>query len=112
MESAMLPAVHSFKSSDSPQTQEIATVLLEGRRFRAEHIASYGAVSLPDFWYDQTLPEWVALLSGTATLEFENGTLDLQTGDYLIIPANLKHRVSAASADATWFALHFETENS
>ena len=104
----MLPETHNLRSGANPSSDEVVTLLLQGARFTAEHIASYGAVSPADFWYDQELPEWVMLLTGTASLGFESGTLDLQAGDYLIIPAHMKHRVTATSTDATWLALHFQ----
>ena len=40
---------------------------------RIERIVSEGHVSPEGFWYDQDEPEWVALIRGTAELEFENG---------------------------------------
>ena len=108
----MLPVIHSLHDPTRSQNEEAITPLLQGLRFRAEHITSFGHASPPDFWYDQDLPEWVALLQGTATIQFEEGSLDLKAGDYLIIPAHLKHRVPATSPDASWLALHFEPENS
>ena len=106
----MLPEVHSLDSSGDPFQGETVVQLMQGRRFRAESIISRGEASPPGFWYDQDLPEWVALLKGTAVLEFEDGKLPLQAGDWLIIPVHLKHRVAATSADATWLALHYEAD--
>ena len=104
----MLPEVHSLDPAGDPRQGESIVELLHGLRFRAESIVSRGEASPPGFWYDQDLPEWVALLKGTASLEFEDGTLPLKGGDWLTIPAHLKHRVAATSADATWLALHYE----
>ncbi|HVU23305.1 MAG TPA: AraC family ligand binding domain-containing protein [Opitutus sp.] len=104
----MLPAVHSLRPQAGSRADEVVSPLAEGRAFRLEHIASHAAASPPGFWYDQDRPEWVALLHGTASLEFAEGTLHLQPGDCLLIPAHLKHRVSATSPDAAWLALHFE----
>jgi len=108
----MLPTIHSLHVSAGTRNEEMIAPILQGMRFRVEHIASFGHPSPPDFWYDQDLPEWVALLQGTASIEFEEGTLDLKAGDYLIIPQHLKHRVPATSADASWLAIHFEPEES
>jgi cupin 2 domain-containing protein len=82
--------------------------LLSGSQFQLESIVSRGQSSPPGFWYDQERDEWVALMSGTAELEFEDGTaLQLSAGDSLIIEAHCKHRVSSASPGAVWLALHY-----
>lgn len=110
----MPPKVYSLfsadtvDSADGPDGRETFTTLLEGRRFRLEHIVSRGAASAGSFWYDQDQPEWVALLRGAAVLEFADGSLELRAGDCLRIPAGLRHRVAGTSADAVWVALHFE----
>ena len=83
-----------------------------GARFRLEHIASNRAASPPGFWYDQDAAEWVALVRGRATLEFDDGRLELVSGDSLLIPAHVKHRVATTSADAVWLALHYPEETS
>lgn len=89
---------------------EIVTKLASGTAFHFEHIASHGAASPSRFWYDQDDPEWVALIRGSATIEFPDGSLHLHAGDSLEIPAHLKHRVSSTSHDAIWLALHFQPE--
>ncbi len=78
-----------------------------GGKFRLEQIVSRGEASAEGFWYDQREDEWVVLLRGTSTLEFEDGWLDLVAGDALCIPARCRHRVAATSPDAVWVALHF-----
>jgi|GEM_PF-1200949 len=103
----MLPVVHSLFSATRADRETIST-LVEGRSFRIEHIVSPQAASPAGFWYDQDRPEWVALIRGNASLEFEEGALRLGAGDCLLIPARLKHRVSATSHDAVWIALHFD----
>lgn len=104
----MPPAVHSLLTPAGSTDDEIITPILSGHGFRAEHIASFGKASPPGFWYDQDQPEWVALLQGTASIDFADGTVHLKAGDHLTIPARMKHRVSSTSADATWLALHFQ----
>jgi len=104
----MPPTVRSLQPPSGNRDDEVVTPLLHGGSFRAEHITSSGNASPPDFWYDQDQPEWVALLQGTASIEFPDGTVHLKAGDHLVIPEHLKHRVSSTSADATWFALHFQ----
>ena len=67
------------------------------------------------FWYDQPLAEWVVVLAGSAGLRFE-GEAEvkvLSEGDYILIPARIKHRVEWTSKDhaTIWLAVHYpETE--
>ena len=104
----MLPTLYNlFDATSSSQVEEFY-LLQEGKSFRLEHIISHGDASPPDFWYDQEEPEWVALLQGQAELEFAEGTvLTMKRGDYLLIPAGMKHRVRSTSEDAVWLALHY-----
>jgi cupin 2 domain-containing protein len=81
-------------------------VLYEQDAVRVERIVSHAQASPPGFWYDQDHEEWVTLLRGTATLRFEEGTVDFRAGDHLRIPAHLRHRVERTSADAVWLAVH------
>lgn len=61
---------------------------------RVERIVSRGQASPEGYWYDQDEDEWVALLSGSATLAWEDGReRDLLPGDYVFLPAHEKHRV-------------------
>ena len=81
--------------------------LLESSSVRIERIVSNGQPSPPDFWYDQEVDEWVALLCGTATLKFaDDRMVELKAGDYFLIERHVKHRVEAVSQDAIWLAVH------
>lgn len=91
-------------ASDQEEFHELVSTVSS----KLEHIISNGQASDPGFWYDQESDEWVALIQGTATLEFVDGTLSLKAGDSLTIPAHLKHRVANVSQDAVWLALHFK----
>lgn len=88
--------------------QEQFLPLLSRDGLRLEQIVSHGQVSPEGFWYDQPQPEWVALLRGSARLEFDDGERPLVAGDALLIPAHCRHRVAECSLDAIWLALHFE----
>ncbi len=103
-----LPTIHKLFANSSTAKSETITPLLSGTSFTLEHIQSNRAASETDVWYNQETPEWVALIKGQATLQFESGTLELKTGDALLIEAHSKHRVSYTSSDATWLALHFK----
>ena len=96
-----------FAKTAAASGGETFTSLLSHRSFELEQIASHGATSPEDFWYEQERNEWVLLASGRATLRFEEETVDLKAGDHLLIPAGRRHRVEQTSHDAVWLALHF-----
>lgn len=116
------PHKHSmFRASPGHLPEELVEVIDGGRAtFRIERIVSRGHVSAPDFWYDQDEDEWVWLLRGSATLEVETapavGTpgvtvissrIDLDPGDYVLLPAHTRHRVSwtAPDTDTVWLSI-------
>ncbi len=74
--------------------QEQIETLVEYPALRIERIVSTGQSSPDGFWYDQNEHEWVTLLSGAATLEFEDRSVGLRPGDQWLIPAHCKHRVA------------------
>ena len=89
--------------------RETVDVLLERRGLRIERIVSTGQTTPPGEWFDQPGDEWVALLAGRATLRFaDGGSTELAPGDWLLIPARVRHRVEATSADpaCVWLAVH------
>lgn len=78
---------------------------------KIERIISRGHTTPAGEWYDQAWHEWVILLQGEASLEFEQQAdpVHLKKGDYLLIKAHQKHRVSFTSSDeeVVWLAVHF-----
>jgi len=64
-----------------------------------------------DEWYDQEKDEWVMLLEGSAGIRFEgdDDTLTLLPGDFIMIPAHLRHRVewTDQKGRTLWLAVHF-----
>ncbi|MCG8475097.1 MAG: cupin domain-containing protein [Cytophagales bacterium] len=90
--------------------EELTEKIFESERIRIERIVSEGHSSPSDFWYDQEENEWVVLLEGEASLEYESGiTVQMQKGDYVYIPAHKKHRVAHTSSNpkAVWLAILF-----
>lgn len=76
-----------------------------------ERIISNGQTTPAGKWYNSDRNEWVVLLKGKASLEMENGmVIHLSEGDYLLIPAGQKHRVSYTSKEppCIWLAVHFD----
>ncbi|RLD61847.1 MAG: cupin [Bacteroidetes bacterium] len=79
-----------------------------------EKIITYGKIATPGNWYDQDKDEWVLLIQGEATLEFTNNQLiKLKKGDYLFIPAHVKHRllITSKKPNCIWLAIHGKHKN-
>ena len=104
----MTPAKNLLEPLPEPSLEEVVTVLVANDHARIERIVSFGQSSPDAFWYDQAESEWVLVLQGWGTIEFENGaTQTLRTGDYLFLPAHQKHRVLATASDepTVWLAI-------
>jgi cupin 2 domain-containing protein len=100
-----------FERILSATGDEDFTELLAVEGLRIERIVSTGQASPPGFWYDQAWSEWVLVLSGSAglLLEDEPTPRELKRGDYLLIPADRRHRVewTDATEPTIWLAVHF-----
>ncbi len=85
--------------------------LLRSDKVRIERIVSTGQASPPGFWYDQPLGEWVVVLSGAARLRLAepDQLVELKAGDYLNIPAHVRHRVewTDPAQPTVWLAVHY-----
>ena len=92
------------------KAEEQLDLLVEKAGVRIERIVSTGQASPPGFWYDQPDDEFVVLLIGAASLCFEEGgvTLDMKPGDWVEVPAHVRHRVESTQADppTVWLAVH------
>ena len=91
---------------------EETAVLAELPGARVERIVSTGQASAPGFWYDSPRDEWVVLLTGAASLEFEGDPQlhVIQPGDHVRIEAHCRHRVAWTheSEPTVWLAVHYE----
>lgn len=101
--------IYSSIPVDIPK--ELIQDILTAGSFKIERIVSKGHSSPEGFWYDQDQNEWVLLLKGSAGLMFE-GTdeiFELKPGDYVNIPAHLKHRVEWTDPDTetVWVAVMY-----
>lgn len=90
---------------------ELIETLVESENVRIERIVSRGHASPNGFWYDQPQAEWVLVLAGEALLRFEDcsGPIRLKPGDFLNIPAHVRHRVEWTMSDqpTVWLAIHY-----
>ena len=91
-------------------SDEVFEVLAGNDSLKIERIISKGHTSPESGWYDQQSSEWVMVVQGSAKIEFENGpVVSLGEGDYVDIPAHLRHRVIETSTDpeTIWLAIHY-----
>lgn len=90
---------------------EVVETLVGRGGLRIERIVSRGQSSPAEGWYDQERDEWVVLLKGRALVMTEDGQeFWMEEGDYLEIPARVKHRVVWTDPDVqtVWLAVHYE----
>lgn len=90
--------------------QEVFETLLDNEHVKIERIVSKGHTSPESGWYNQSQHEWVILLEGAAIITFEDGNeTHLNKGDYLNIPAHVKHKVSLTdpNAETIWLAVFY-----
>lgn len=90
--------------------EEIFQQLVDGEGVRIERIISSGHSSPESGWYDQDRNEWVLVLKGEAILLFEDESpVNLKAGDFINIPAHIKHRVEWTDPDSEtiWLAVHY-----
>lgn len=105
-----MQANNIFSNIPEQLREELFEVVLETAQLKVERIVSRGHSSPRGEWYDQDQNEWVILLKGSACLKYSNGkTIDMKPGDYVNIPAHVKHRVERTSAeeDTVWLAVFY-----
>ncbi|MCP4316697.1 MAG: cupin domain-containing protein [Hyphomicrobiales bacterium] len=97
---------------DGQSDEEIFDQLVSLPGARIERIVSAGQTTPKGDWYDQTDDEWVVLLAGAARLQIDGETEErnLGIGDWLLLPAHCRHRVTwTQSSPATvWLAIHIQ----
>lgn len=98
--------------SDLPENldDEVFESILESTHVRIERIVSRGHVSPEQGWYDQDEHEWVLVLEGAGSVQFEAGPeVHLEMGDHLTIPAHSRHRVTWTDPErlTVWLAVFY-----
>jgi cupin 2 domain-containing protein len=100
-----------FDLSAPASPDEKVDTLVEEAGVSVERIVSRGHASAPDFWYDSPHAEWVVLLSGAATLEFEGEREPhpMKPGDHVLIEGHCRHRVAWTSGTepTVWLAVYY-----
>jgi cupin 2 domain-containing protein len=92
--------------------EEFSEALVDSGKVRIERIISHSNSSPEGFWYDQEDSEWVMVLEGEAGLKIEGKEelLVLKPGDWVDIPAHVKHRVewTDKSSRTVWLAVFYQ----
>ncbi len=106
-----MKAGNLFACFSTDRARERFSTLLETTSFKLERIVSHGHATPEGEWYDQERSEWVVLLKGSAGLLIEGETevRIMRAGDYVLIPAHVRHRVAWTQPDVetVWLALHY-----
>lgn len=99
-----------FQQIPASLPEELCETLCHSEHVLVERIVSRGHVSPDDFWDDQAWHEFVLLTSSRARLVYADGTptAELSPGDWLVIPARVRHRVdwTDPGQDTIWLAVH------
>jgi cupin 2 domain-containing protein len=90
--------------------QEVVEILLDQPGLRIERIVSTGQTTPDGEWYDQVTDEWVLVVAGAARLRIEGEDEDreLGEGDWIVLPAHCRHRVTWTREEppTVWLAIH------
>ena len=99
-----------FANLPDTSRDEIIEEIISSENCRIERIISEGQHSPKNFWYEQDENEFVILLQGSAVIEFDDGkTINLKVGDYIYLPAKMRHRVKSTDnkIKTIWLAVFF-----
>ena len=98
---------------DRPLPDEVVDPLVERPGLRIERIVSTGQTTPEGQWYDQEADEWVLVVAGAARLriEGEGSDRELGEGDWILLPAHCRHRVTWTRSEqpTVWLAIHFHS---
>jgi len=91
---------------------ELVDVLAAHDSTSIQRIVSFGHASPAGFWYDQDRYEWVMIVSGAARLRFEGPerVVELGPGNWMVIPAHMRHRVEWTTPDqpTVWLVVFYD----
>jgi cupin 2 domain-containing protein len=93
-----------------PEDAESFSTLIDTGAARIERIVSSGQATPKGEWLAQDAREFVVVMTGRARLSFEGEAepIALGPGDWVDIPAGLRHRVDWTDPDqpTVWLAVH------
>ena len=100
-----------FQNIPRELPDELFDTICSTDHVKIERIVSREHASPRDSWYDQDRNEFVLLVRGRAGLKFagEDEIVILEEGEYLSIPAHVRHRVewTDTMGDTVWLAVHY-----
>ena len=91
-------------ASAVPATGEAFHHLVDLPGALVEHIVSSAEVD--DGVQVGPADEWVLLLQGSAQLAVEGAMHELRPGDWILLPAGVRHRVARTDRGTHWLAVH------
>jgi len=90
--------------------EELVGTLYQCPGIRIERIVSTGQITPEGQWHDQDSDEFVLMVTGAARLliEGEERERELASGDWLLLPAHCRHRVTWTQTHppTVWLAIH------
>ena len=90
---------------DAPVVGErVEQLVALGPSTRVEQILS-GELETP-IEFEQDQDEWVVVLAGRAALDVDGEQIDLFDGEWLLLPAGVRHRLLRTSPGTSWLAVH------
>ena len=99
-----------FAPLPAPGVDEDFADLFRASGVRVERIVSSGQATPAGQWLTQDWTEWVVLLQGSAGLRVDGETAArvLRPGDWMTLPAGLRHRVEWTDprGPTVWLAVH------
>jgi len=99
-----------FKNIPESLPDEILETIIKSKNCKIKRIISKGHTTPEGKWYDQDENEFVLVLKGNAELLFEdNKKIKMKEGDYINIPAHVKHKVEKTDAEkeTIWLAVFY-----
>lgn len=103
-----------FRGLPGEAQDELFDTLMTANGVTVERIVSTGQATPEGEWYDQDQHELVVLISGQASVRFEDEDVArwLAVGDWLWIPARARHRVESTKAEpvTVWLAVFIPPE--
>lgn len=107
----MLKNIYDFTKVPAKSDEELFESIFDSRNVLIERIVSTGQVTPDGIWLEEDYDEWVILLQGNSKIKFDEGkTIEMEKGDYIVIPANTKHKVIHTSEIpyCIWLAIHIK----
>lgn len=98
------PDGNFFSGDKAPSSGELFHDILRSGNVIVERIIS--SSDIPHNDYCQRQDEWVIVLKGNASITIGERECTMREGDYVFIPAGVRHRVLSVENGTLWLAVH------